>query len=67
MKALLGVPDGWATVGMVPIGYPLLTGHGPITRKPPSVDGRPRHLRRVVAIAGTRFRSEALSSARSLG
>jgi hypothetical protein len=21
---------------MVPIGYPVLTGHGPITRKPPS-------------------------------
>ncbi len=36
VKELLGIPDGWASVGMVPIGYPLLKGHGPITRKPPS-------------------------------
>ena len=37
VKELLGIPDSWATVGMVPIGYPVLKGHGPITRKPPSV------------------------------
>ena len=37
VKALLTIPDSWATVGMVPIGYPMLKGHGPITRKPPSV------------------------------
>ena len=34
---VLGVPDGWATVAMVPIGYPVGGGHGPITRQPPSV------------------------------
>ncbi len=33
---VLGVPDGWATVAMVPIGYPVGRGHGPITRQPPS-------------------------------
>jgi len=33
VKALLGIPDSWATVGMVPIGYPVGRGHGPITRK----------------------------------
>ena len=37
VKDLLEIPDGWATVGMVPIGYPMLRGHGPINRKPPSV------------------------------
>jgi nitroreductase len=37
VKAVLGVPDGWATVAMVPIGYPIGKGHGPITRKPPSL------------------------------
>ncbi|MEM1332045.1 MAG: nitroreductase family protein [Actinomycetota bacterium] len=36
VKAALGIPDGWATVGMVPIGYPVGRGHGPITRQPPS-------------------------------
>jgi len=36
VKDVLGVPDGWATVGMVPIGYPVGKGHGPITRQPPS-------------------------------
>lgn len=35
VKALLGVPDSWATVALVPIGYPVGRGHGPITRKPP--------------------------------
>lgn len=37
VKELLAIPDSWATVGMVPIGFPVLRGHGPITRKPPSV------------------------------
>lgn len=36
VKAALGVPDDWATVAMVPIGYPVGRGHGPITRQPPS-------------------------------
>jgi len=36
VKALLGIPDGWATAALVPIGYPVGKGHGPITRQPPS-------------------------------
>ena len=36
VKDLLEIPQGWATVAMVPIGYPVLGGHGPITRKPPA-------------------------------
>ena len=34
VKALLDIPDDWATAAMVPIGYPLGKGHGPITRRP---------------------------------
>lgn len=37
VKELLDIPDGWATLAMVPIGYPVGRGHGPITRQPPSV------------------------------
>ena len=36
VKSLLGVPDGWATVAMVPIGYPVGRGNGPITRRQPA-------------------------------
>lgn len=36
IKAALDIPDRWATVAMVPIGYPVGRGHGPITRQPPS-------------------------------
>lgn len=36
VKELLDIPEPWATVAMVPIGYPVGRGHGPITRKPPS-------------------------------
>ena len=36
VKAVLDVPDGWGTVALVPIGYPVGTGHGPITRRPPA-------------------------------
>lgn len=36
IKDVLGVPDDWATAAMVPIGYPVGRGHGPITRQPPS-------------------------------
>lgn len=35
VKAALDIPDGWATVGLVPIGYPVRGGHGSITRQPP--------------------------------
>lgn len=36
VKAVLDIPPEWATVGMVPIGYPVGSGHGPITRRPPA-------------------------------
>jgi nitroreductase len=35
VKELLEIPDRWATVAMVPIGYPVGRGHGPITRRGP--------------------------------
>ncbi len=35
VKTVLDIPDHWATVAMVPIGYPVGRGHGPITRQPP--------------------------------
>ncbi|MGI9599030.1 MAG: nitroreductase family protein [Acidimicrobiales bacterium] len=35
VKEALGIPDPWATAAMVPIGYPVGKGHGPITRRPP--------------------------------
>lgn len=34
VKDALDIPDEWATVAMVPIGYPVGGGHGPITRRP---------------------------------
>ena len=37
VKALLDLPDDWATVALVPIGYPVGRGHGPITRKGPEI------------------------------
>lgn len=36
VKAVLDIPAEWATVGMVPIGYPVGKGHGSITRLPPA-------------------------------
>ncbi len=36
VKTLLGIPDSWATAALVPIGYPVGAGHGPITRQPPA-------------------------------
>jgi nitroreductase len=36
VKELLDIPDPWGTVAMVPIGYPVGKGHGPISRKPPA-------------------------------
>jgi nitroreductase len=36
VKDALDIPERWATVAMVPIGYPVGRGHGPITRQPPS-------------------------------
>ena len=34
VKALLDIPDGWYTCAFLPIGYPQLRGHGPISRRP---------------------------------
>lgn len=31
---LLGIPEPWGTAAAVPIGYPVLRGHGPISRRP---------------------------------
>jgi len=34
VKAALDIPAEWGTVAMVPLGYPVNKGHGPITRRP---------------------------------
>jgi len=34
VKTLLKIPEDWHTAAFVPLGYPLLGGHGPIARKP---------------------------------
>lgn len=34
VKQLLKIPDDWHTAAHVPLGYPVLGGHGPISRKP---------------------------------
>ena len=34
VKALLDIPDHWATCACVPIGYPVGSGHGPTSRRP---------------------------------
>jgi nitroreductase len=34
IKALLDVPADWYTCAFMPIGYPVLRGHGPISRRP---------------------------------
>ena len=34
VRALLAIPEPWATAAAVPIGYPVARGHGPITRRP---------------------------------
>ena len=34
VRALLEIPQPWATAAAVPIGYPKLRGHGPISRRP---------------------------------
>lgn len=36
LKEVLGIPEQWATLALVPIGYPIAKGHGPITRQPPA-------------------------------
>lgn len=34
VRELLAVPEPWYTAAAVPVGYPVLRGHGPITRRP---------------------------------
>ena len=34
MKALLEIPEDWYTCAVIPIGFPVLGGHGPISRRP---------------------------------
>jgi nitroreductase len=34
VTALLEIPSPWGTAAAIPIGYPMLRGHGPITRRP---------------------------------
>jgi nitroreductase len=36
VNALLEIPDPWGTAASVPMGYPMLRGHGPIRRQPVS-------------------------------
>jgi nitroreductase len=36
VKEALGIPADWATLTLVPIGYPVGKGHGPISRQGPS-------------------------------
>ncbi len=33
LRDLLGIPDPWYTCAFLPIGYPALGGHGPISRR----------------------------------
>ena len=33
VKEALRIPEGWATLAMVPLGYPMGSGHGAITRQ----------------------------------
>lgn len=33
MRRLLDIPPEWYTCGVMPIGYPVLRGHGPISRR----------------------------------
>ncbi|MBX3706783.1 MAG: nitroreductase family protein [Pseudomonadales bacterium] len=34
IRALLEIPSDWYTCAFLPIGYPVLRGHGPISRRP---------------------------------
>jgi nitroreductase len=34
VKAILDIPEDWGTCAHIPIGYPVLKGHGPIARRP---------------------------------
>ena len=34
VKQILEIPDDWGTACAIPMGYPVLGGHGPISRRP---------------------------------
>jgi nitroreductase len=34
VRAVLSIPEPWATAAAVPIGYPVGSGHGPLSRQP---------------------------------
>ena len=34
VRELLAIPEPWGTAAAIPIGWPLLRGHGPIRRRP---------------------------------
>ena len=34
VRELLEIPEPWATAATVPVGYPVLRGHGPLRRRP---------------------------------
>lgn len=34
VRELLNIPEEWGTAAAIPIGYPILRGHGPISRRP---------------------------------
>lgn len=34
VNELLAIPEGWGTAAVVPLGYPVGGGHGPIRRRP---------------------------------
>jgi nitroreductase len=34
IRSLLALPEDWYTCAVMPIGYPVLGGHGPISRRP---------------------------------
>lgn len=36
VREIVEAPEQWAVAGVVPIGWPVGGGHGPITRRPPS-------------------------------
>ncbi len=36
IRKLLDIPSEWGTAAMIPLGYPVGQGHGPISRKPVS-------------------------------
>jgi nitroreductase len=34
VRELLHIPEPWATAAAIPVGWPVLAGHGPVSRRP---------------------------------